>query len=420
LTEQVLRDAQKLNDALLPRTRAYHEVWLEGREIPLEAAVAAPAVEVEDPLYGRTYSPRKFKVAFAIPPLNDTDVYSNCLGFVAVGQGAVLQGYNLVAGGGLGMSHGNAQTFPRVADEVGFVEPGQLVDVGRAVVTVFRDFGDRTNRKHARLKYVLAERGVDWFRDELAGRLGYRLAPVRPVQFTEQGDRFGWHLQDNGAWFLGLYVESGRIRDRQGYQLKTALREVVERFGPEVRLTPSQNLLLVNVPTAIRGSISSILAAHGVAVDSQGGPVRLASMACPALPTCGLALAESERFLPDLLSRVEGVLEETGLAGEPLIVRMTGCPNGCARSYLAELGLVGRAPGRYQLLLGGNAGSTRLNRVYRDNVKEADLVGELRPLFQRYASSRLAGERFGDWCARVIWPEQPSPSGASAGAGLRS
>lgn len=400
LGEEVLADAGRVSEALLPVTRAYHQIWLEDVE------VTPSDPDFEDPLYGRTYLPRKFKVAFAIPPLNDTDVFTNCLGFVAVEKEGRLAGYNVLAGGGLGMSHGNEETFPRLADVVGFVAADRLLDVAKAVLTVHRDFGDRTNRKHARLKYVLEERGVAWFRSQVEQRLGGPLEAARPFEFTHQGDRFGWQEQHDGRWFLGLHVLSGRIVDREGYALKSALREVVHQHRPGVRLTPSQNLLLTGVPAEARGAIDAVLLRAGIRTTEQAGPVTLASMACPALPTCGLALAESERFLPDLLGRVEGLLAEVGLAGEALIVRMTGCPNGCARPYVAELSFVGRGPGRYQIALGGNAGSTRLNRVFADSVKEAEIVSTLRPVMRRYAAERLESERFGDWCARVLWKEK--------------
>jgi sulfite reductase (NADPH) hemoprotein beta-component len=375
---------------------------VEGVELDLDDPVNRDFV---DPLYGRTYLPRKFKTAFAIPPLNDVDIFTNCLGFVAIGEGAHLEGYNLLAGGGLGTSHGNANTFPRLADVIGFLPSERLIEVAQGVLTIHRDFGDRTNRKHARLKYVLEERGADWFRAELERRLGWKLDSPRPFQFQRQGDLFGWHTQADGRQFLGLFVEAGRIADRGDVRLKTGLRRVVEQFRPEVRLTASQNILLVNVAAADVEPIDRILAEHGVAVERQASRVRTASMACPALPTCGLALAESERYLPGLLSRIEELLQEIGLADEEIIIRMTGCPNGCVRPYMAEIGFVGRAPGRYQIYLGGNEGSTRLNRLFRDTVKDPDILNELRPVLTRYARERHNGERFGDWCARVIWAE---------------
>jgi len=386
VVEEVLVDARRVSDAVLPRTPAYHAIWVEGVQLDLNN-------EFTDPLYGKTYLPRKFKTAFAIPPLNDVDIFSNDLGFVAIIEGDRLLGYNVLAGGGLGMTHNNPATFPRLADVLGFVEPDFLIAVTYAMVGIHRDFGDRTNRRHARLKYILAEKGVAWCHAELERRLGFKLQEARPFSFTRQSDLFGWHQQLDDRWFLGLYVESGRIKG----ELKTALREVVSRFKPEVRLTPSQNLLLVNVAAGDRDAITKLLAAH-IAPSA----LRRASMACVALPTCGVALAEAERFLPALLDELEWLLAELGLQDDEITLRITGCPNGCARSYTAEIGIVGKSVGLYQLYLGGNGGNTRLNRLYKENVKAADLVGVLRPLLVRYAQERTAGERFGDWSARAL------------------
>jgi sulfite reductase (NADPH) hemoprotein beta-component len=407
LIDHVLAEARRLSNSLAPKTPAYHGIWLEGQELDFNSDANAGFV---DPLYGKSYLPRKFKTAFAIPPLNDIDIFTNDLGFVVIAEDGRLAGYNLLAGGGLGMSHGNAQTFPRLADLIGFLRPEHLEAVAKAVLTIHRDFGDRSNRKHARLKYVLQERGVDWFRIEVEQRAGTKLEPARPFEFTRQGDLLGWHQQTNGRQFLGLFVENGRVCDANGYRLKTGLREVIKRFGPEVRLTPSQNLLLVNVPQEQQSEIDTILQAHGVSVANPFSATRLASMACPALPTCGLALAESERALPGVLTRLEALLLELGMAREELIVRMTGCPNGCARPYTAEIAFVGKAPNKYQLYLGGNEGSTRLNRLYKDSLKGEDLMNELKPVLTRYRDERKAGERFGDFCARVLWPEQGSTS----------
>jgi sulfite reductase (NADPH) hemoprotein beta-component len=404
LVERVLEDARLLSRALLPSTKAYHQIWVEGQELKLEEEEDQNFV---DPLYGKTYLPRKFKTAFAIPPLNDIDIFTNCLGFIAIGQGNRLLGYNLLAGGGLGMSHGNAQTFPRMADVIGFLAPEHIQTVAKAVLTIHRDFGDRTNRKHARLKYVLEDRGATWFREEVQRRISFPLEEPRPFQFTKQGDLFGWHKQLDGNDFVGLYVETGRIKDTPVYQLKTALRKIVEQFQPEVRLTPSQNLILANVAPANRDAISKILADHGVPVENQSTIVRRASMACPALPTCGLALAESERLLPELLTRIEDLLREIGLAEQEIVIRITGCPNGCARPYMAEIGFVGKSPNKYQIYLGGNHSSTRLNRLFKDNVQTAAIVDELRPVLTRYAGERMNGEGFGDFCERVLWKETP-------------
>ena len=286
------RHAKEVSDALLPKTRAYHQIWVEGVELKLTDEDAG----FVDPLYGKSYLPRKFKVAFAIPPLNDIDVFTNDCGFIAIVENGKLAGYNLVAGGGLGMSNGNAQTYPRLADLVGFVTPDQVILAAKGVVTIHRDYGDRTNRKHARLKYVLEEKGVDWFRQELEKRLGFQLAPAKPYEFTKQGDLYGWQKQFDGNHFLGLFVENGRIKDDGNRRLKSGLRAVFEKFQPEARLTASQNILLVNIKDEDRAGIDKILAEHGVAAENQASVVRRASIACLALPTCGLALAEAERI----------------------------------------------------------------------------------------------------------------------------
>ncbi len=404
VVERVHEDARLLSKALLPTTKAYHQIWVDGQELNL----GNDDKDFVDPLYGKTYLPRKFKTAFAIPPLNDIDIFTNCLGFIAITEGDKLSGYNLIAGGGLGMSHGNAETFPRMADVIGFHTPEHVEAVAKAVLTIHRDFGDRTNRKHARLKYVLEDRGAAWFREELERRTGIKLENPRPFKFVRQGDLFGWHQQQDGKLFLGLYVETGRIRDTETSRLKSALREIVRQLRIELRLTPSQNLLLTNVDPQQQEAISRILADHSIPVENQATIIRRASMACPALPTCGLALAESERMLPDLLGRIEGLLAELGLQNEEIIVRSTGCPNGCARPYMAEIGFVGKAPNKYQIYLGGNESSTRLNRLFKENVQNAAIIDELRPVLSRYAKERTAGERFGDWCERVLWKEAPA------------
>jgi sulfite reductase (NADPH) hemoprotein beta-component len=401
LVDHVIAEARKLSGALAPATKAYHQIWLEGAALNLEQK------DFVDPLYGTRYLPRKFKTAFAIPPVNDVDIFTNDLGFVVIAEGDQLVGYNLLAGGGMGMSHGNAKTFPRLADVIGFLTPEYLEAAAEAVLTIHRDFGDRTNRKHARLKYIIEERGVPWFREEFERRAGFKLEPARPFEFTRQGDLLGWHQQTNGNYFLGLFVENGRIRDVDGYQLMASLRKVVEHFNPEVRLTPSQNILLVNVPGGARSSIDRYLRQYGVSPENPFSATRLASMACPALPTCGLSLAESERVMPEILTRIEKLLGEVGLQKEEIVVRMTGCPNGCARPYLAEIGFVGKAPNKYQVYLGGNEASTRMNWLYKDSIKSDDIVTEFRPLVTRYAKERQVGERFGDFCQRVIRKELP-------------
>lgn len=409
---EVFADSVRIADALSPVTKAYHSIWIDGQQLKLDDPENTGFV---DPLYGATYLPRKFKASFVIPPVNDMDIFTNDLGFIAVVEGDTLVGYNLAVGGGMGRSHGNVQTFPRLADVLGYFPREHLVEVAKAVLTIHRDFGDRTNRKHARLKYVVEDRGVAWMRDEVNRRAGNVLAATRPYEFTTMGDLYGWHRAIDGKLFLTLFVETGRIKDVTGHAMKTALRQVAERFPhAEFRLSANQNVIIANLTEADRAALTALLAGHGVKVDQQASILHAASMACPSLPTCGLGLAESERMLPGLIDRIEKLGGELGLGGEEIIIRSTGCPNGCARPYMAEMAFVGKAPGRYQFWLGGNAAGTRLNRVYKEVIKEAEIENELRPLFTRWKAERNPGERFGDFAARVFWPEVAAAQAAAA------
>ena len=410
--EQVFADSVKVMHALAPQTPSYHSIWIEGVQLKLDEPANKDFV---DPLYGRTYLPRKFKVSFVIPPVNDMDIYTNDLGFIAVVENDKVVGYNLAVGGGLGRSHNNVQTYPRIADVVGFFKPEHLVDVAKAVLTIHRDFGDRTNRKHARLKYVVEERGVVWMTAEINRRTNNVLSGVRRFEFTSTGDLYGWHRAVDNTMFLTLFVETGRIKDVPGHAQKTALRQVAEKFPHvEFRLSGNQNVILANIPEKDRAAITALLASHGVKVDQQASVLHAASMACPSMPTCGLGLAESERMLPALIDRIEKLGGEIGLGGEEIIIRSTGCPNGCARPYMAEIAFVGKAPGRYQLWIGGNASGTRLNRVFKETVKDAEIEAELRPLFTRWKNERVAGERFGDFSSRILLPEQIAAAAAAA------
>lgn len=401
--DEVYADCNKVALAVAPQTRAYHSVWIDGVQLNLDSDENKNFV---DPLYGKTYLPRKFKIAFAIPPVNDVDVFTNDVGFIAIVENGSVAGYNLAVGGGMGRSHGNEQTFPRLADVLGFLPREKMVDVAKAVLTIHRDFGDRTNRKHARLKYVIEERGVDWARAEVEKHAGLKLAPAREYKFTTTADLLGWHQDAYGKWFLTIYVETGRVKDVDGRKLKTALRDAAEKFpNLEFRLTTNQNIILANASHHEKVAVTSLLASHGIKTENQASVLHAASMACPALPTCGLALAESERMLPGLIERIEKLCAETGLAGEEIIIRSTGCPNGCARPYMAEIAFVGKAPGRYQVWLGGNAPGTRLNRIWKDVVKDPEIENELRPVLARFAKERHRGERFGDWCDRVFLKE---------------
>jgi sulfite reductase (NADPH) hemoprotein beta-component len=410
--EQVYADAVRVALALAPKTHAYHSIWIDNVQLDLDDPANKDFV---DPLYGRTYLPRKFKASFVIPPVNDMDVYTNDLGFIAIVENEKLLGYNIAVGGGMGRSHGNEQTFPRLADVIGFVRPEHVIEVAKAVLTIHRDFGDRTNRKHARLKYVVEERGAAWVAAEVNRRAGDVLSAVRRFEFTTTGDIYGWNRAVDGSWFLTLFVETGRVKDIEGRRQKTALREIAQKLPHiEFRLSANQNIILANIPSADRATIDAILATHGIKSENQASVLHAVSMACPALPTCGLALAESERMLPGLIDRIEKLGGEVGVGGEEIIIRSTGCPNGCARPYMAEIAFVGKAPGRYQLWLGGDAAGTRLNRIYRDTVKDPDIETELRPLLTRWKAERVAGERFGDFAARVIWPEQAAAAALAA------
>lgn len=401
--EEVFADCRKVADSLAPRTPAYHSIWIDGIQLKLGEAETDNFI---DPLYGKAYLPRKFKTAFAIPPLNDVDIFSNDQGFIAVVENDHVVGYNLAVGGGLGRSHGNEQTFPRLADVLGFVKREHLIEFAKAVLTIHRDFGDRVDRKHARLKYVIEERGVEWARAEVSKRAGISLEAARPFKFERQKDLYGWHKQVDGNDFFGLFVESGRVKNTETYQMKTALREIANRFDIEFRLTANQNVMLANINPADKDAIDGILKSRGLRTDhQQANPLHAAMMACPALPTCGLALAEAERYLPDLINRIESLCDEVGIGGEEIIIRMTGCPNGCARPYLAEIGFVGKGPGRYQIWLGANVEGTRLNRLWKEMVKDPEIVDELRPLLSRYAKERHPSERFGDWCHRVLFAD---------------
>jgi sulfite reductase (NADPH) hemoprotein beta-component len=413
--EEVIADARRVMDALAPRTPAYHAIWVDNVQLNLDAP---ENTAFTDPLYGQTYLPRKFKTSFVIPPVNDMDVFTNDLGFIAVVEGDRLLGYNLAVGGGLGRSHGNEQTYPRLADVIGFVTRDRVLDVARAVLTIHRDFGDRANRKHARLKYVVEERGVAWMTAEVNRRANGALTGVRRFEFTSTGDLYGWHRAVDDSLFLTLFVQTGRIKDVEGHALKTALRQVAEKFPHvEFRLSANQNVILANIPPADRGAIDALLAGHGVKTADQTSILHAASMACPSLPTCGLGLAESERALPGFINRIEKLAAEVGVAGEEIIIRSTGCPNGCARPYMAEIAFVGKAPGKYQLWLGGDVSGQRLNRVYKDVIKEADLEAELRPLLTRWKNERVTGERFGDFATRVLLPEAAAAAAAKpAGA----
>jgi sulfite reductase (NADPH) hemoprotein beta-component len=385
--------AKRLSEHLLPRTRAYHEIWLDGEKV-------AGTEEVE-PIYGSTYLPRKFKAAIVVPPVNDVDVLAHDLGFIAIVEDGELQGFNLTVGGGLGATHGDPTTYPRIADVVGFLTPDQLLAVAEAVVTTQRDFGNRAVRKHARLKYTIDARGLDWFVAEVTRRQGFELAPPRPFEFTSTGDRFGWTEGHDGRWHLTLRIEAGRVADTAEAKKLTGLREIARVHRGDFRLTPNQNLIVANVERSERQFIDALVVRYGLDAHARSTPVRRDALACVALPTCPLAMAEAERYLPSFGRGIERLLAAHGLEGLPLVLRITGCPNGCARPYLAEIALVGKAPGRYNLHLGGDGLGQRLNVLYRENVDEATTLAELDAAFARFAAERAPDERFGDFAWRA-------------------
>jgi sulfite reductase (NADPH) hemoprotein beta-component len=390
LHAEVYRWARRISEHLLPKTNAYHEIWLDGEPV---------AGGESEPLYGETYLPRKFKTALAVPPHNDVDVYTNDLGFVAIADGDRLLGFNVLAGGGMGATHDDVTTFPRLADELGFIPPEQALAVAEAVVSVQRDRGDRVSRRHARLKYTIERIGLSAFIHEVEARAGVHFEPYRPVRFTTQGDRYGWVEDGEGRWHLTLYIENGRVADGPGGNLMSGLREIARIHPGDFRITPSQNLIVAGVPDAQKTQVEMLAREHGLVVDERS-PTRLASIACVALPTCPQAMAEAERYLPKLLERLETLAVQQGIEQQGISIRMTGCPNGCARPYVAEIGLIGKGPGRYNLQLGGDGTGLRLNRLYRKNLNERELLEILDGLFRIYATHRLADERFGDFVIR--------------------
>ena len=389
----VLEDVRAVSTHLTPTTRAYHEIWLDGEKVSPEAE--------EEPIYGKTYLPRKFKIGFAIPPSNDIDIWTQDLGFIAIAENDSIVGYNLTVGGGLGMSHSDNKTYPRLANLLGYIPRQKILEVAEAIVKVQRDFGDRTNRKHARLKYTIEDRGIDWFREELEQRLGYKMGQPRPFEFASSGDRYGWTRGTDNRWHYTLFIQNGRLRDTDDLPAKTGLREIAKVHLGDFRLTGNQNLVIGGVSEEEKPRLEALLEKYKLNHPEHLTGLRLSSMACVALPTCGLALAESERYLPDLITQLDETIEECGLRHDDIIIRMTGCPNGCARPYLGEIGFVGRAPGKYNIYLGAAFDGSRLNKLYKPSVRAEHIVEELSPIIRRYATERMEGERFGDFTIRA-------------------
>ncbi len=402
---QVQAWAARLSEHLLPNTRAYYEIWLDEERV-------AGSGEEEEPVYGATYLPRKFKIGFAVPPLNDVDVFANDLGFIAILEDGELAGFNLVIGGGMGATHGDAATYPRLGNVVGFVPLENLLDVATAVVTTQRDFGNRELRKRARFKYTIDDHGLEVIVGEIERRAGFALPPARAWRFEHNGDRYGWVEGEDGRWHLTLHFFAGRIADTARSTHLTGLREIAGIHRGEFRLTPNQNLVVAGVPAGERERIDALVRAHGLDDGRHAGTaLARAAVACVALPTCGLAMAEAERYLPDFSARLEPLLDRHGLRDAPILLRISGCPNGCSRPYLGEIALVGKAPGRYNLMLGADHRGQRLNTLYRENITEAEILEALDPLLARYAGEREADEGFGDFLHRsgvIALPPYPT------------
>jgi sulfite reductase (NADPH) hemoprotein beta-component len=396
---EVLKAATDISTHLLPRSGAYHEIWLDGEKV-------VTSEEEQEPIYGKTYLPRKFKITIAVPPSNDVDIFANDLSFIAIVEDKKVVGYNVAVGGGMGMTHGNDATFPRIADVIGYCPADKVVDVAEKVLLVQRDYGDRTDRKNARLKYTIHDRGIEWFAAELNKYLGYNLEPARAYAFTDNGDRYGWVEDEKGNFHYTLFVQGGRVLDTADYPMRTGLREIAKIHEGDFRLTANQNLVIANVSPKQRKQVETLLEKYGMAKSHERSALRLASIACVALPTCGLALAEAERYLPDVITDLEDKLEQVGLRHDAITIRMTGCPNGCGRPFISEIGLVGRGPDKYNLYLGGGHAGERLSKLYRQDLPAKDITSTLAPLFERYAKERAEGEHFGDFVIRTGYVER--------------
>jgi sulfite reductase (NADPH) hemoprotein beta-component len=394
--------AKAISDHLLPATPAYREIWLDGERI------VGGEEDVVEPIYGKTYLPRKFKVVVAVPPSNDVDVFAHDLGYIAIlDENGDVVGYNVTVGGGMGMTHGQPETYPRTADVMGFCRPQDAVAVAEAVVTVQRDWGDRSDRAHARLKYTIEDHGLDAFRAEVEKRSGVKFEQLKPFTFDSTGDRYGWSESEDGNGHLTLFVQNGRIRDIPGGpQWMAGLRELAQMHQGDFRLTANQNIIVAGVAPDQRWDIDKLVERYKLTRDAS--PLRRNSMACVALPTCGLALAESERYLPDLVTELEERLASHGLSDDEIVIRMTGCPNGCARPYLAEIGLVGKAPGKYNLYLGAAFDGSRLSKLFAEDLDHKGIVSALDPIFAAYVGERQPGERFGDYTIRAGFVAQTS------------
>jgi sulfite reductase (NADPH) hemoprotein beta-component len=393
LHAEVYALARQASDHATHKTGAYREIWY--------GAPREPVAGIEEPFYGRTYMPRKFKIGFAIPPSNDIDIYGQDLGFIAIAQRGKLKGFNVAIGGGLGRTDQAPKTYPRLASVIGYIDAEKLFPTIDAVMSVQRDYGDRLDRSHARFKYTIDEKGLPWIKATVEERLGFAFAPARPYAFTSNGDPLGWVKGEDGRVHCTLFIQNGRVIDTPERPMMDGLRAIAAVHQGTFRITPNQNLIIADIAAKDRPAIEALMKQYGLDEFESRSGLRLNSMACVALPTCGLAMAESERYLPDLVARIEAILATHGLTGDPITLRMTGCPNGCARPYIAEIGLTGRAPGKYNLYLGGGFHGERLNKMYLENVGEPTILAALDKVLGHYARDRRKGEHFGDFAIRA-------------------
>ncbi|MDO4640100.1 MAG: assimilatory sulfite reductase (NADPH) hemoprotein subunit [Neisseria sp.] len=409
--------AKKISEHLLPKTRAYAEIWLDGEKV--QSTETMPATPLKDsvksgdatePVLGKNYLPRKFKTTVVIPPHNDVDLHANDLNFIAIGEKGKLIGFNVLVGGGLSMEHGNTKTYPNTAIEFGFIPLEKTLDCAAAVVSVQRDWGNRSDRKNAKTRYTLQRVGVDVFIAEVENRMGAQFQPILPYEFTSRGDRIGWVQGEDKKWHLTLFIENGRLLDYPGRPLKTGMREIAKIHKGDFRLTANQNLIVANVPERDKAKIEKIAREHGLISDAIT-PQRENSMACVSLPTCPLAMAEAERFLPQFTDKIDALFAKHGLSEEHIVLRVTGCPNGCGRAMLAEIGLVGKAVGRYNLYAGGNRAGTRIPRLFKENITEPEILEIIDNWLTGWASDRENGEGFGDFAVRtgIVKPVLDAP-----------
>ena len=385
--------AKQVSDHVIPKTHAYHEIWYGAERVATS--------EPEEPFYGPTYLPRKFKIGFVLPPSNDIDVYTQDLGFIAIVGPNGVEGFNVSIGGGMGRTDNEPHTYPRLADVVGYIPRDRLIAATDAVMGVQRDFGNRAERARARFKYTIDDKGLDWVKGEIERRMESSFEPARPFHFTSNGDQFGWHRNDNDRFNYTLFIANGRVSNVEGCRIMDGLRAIAHVHDGVFRLTPNQNLIIADVDADGRAGIDALLAEHGLADSNAQSALRLNSIACVAMPTCGLAMAEAERYLPDLITRIDAILADNGLLEEPITIRMSGCPNGCSRPYVAEIAMTGRAPGKYNLYVGGGFHGERLNVMIRENIGEAAILEILGEQLGRFARERQPGEHFGDFVLRA-------------------